>query len=149
MHCLMKSLKMSMIQRCGWSWRRFIFLMWYLGAQVITISLCESTRFGYISFKAACGLSAHVCGFAAKGMWNTLMQADPFNDNPGMAFVSLLIAMAGLALACVSCLGIRRLIIYPKMRPEQAEKCREEICEVENDMVSLSTGFLISQVIRF
>jgi len=44
---------------------------------------------------------------------------------------------------------IRNMFVYPKMREEQREECGEEIREVENDMVALSVGFMVSEVVRF
>jgi hypothetical protein len=125
------------------------FLAWYVGIQAVAIGMCESTTFGYTSFKAICGLGAHLSGFAAKGMFNSLMQSKPFNENVGMAIVSVLISAAVIVAVCLMSFAVRRLLVYPKMRESQAEKCKEEIIEVENDMISLSMGFIISQVLRF
>lgn len=125
------------------------FLVWYIGVQAIAISMCESKSCGRNSFKASCVLGAHLCGFAAKGMFNTLMQTKTFSDNCGVAIVSVIICIVSFFIICMTAYAVRRLVIYPKMRESQAEMCKEEIIEVENDMISLCVGFLISQVIRF
>lgn len=125
------------------------FFFWYIGVQVLSITLCESKTFGRISFKSSCVLGAHLSGFAAKEMYNTVMQAKPFRDEAGLAFVVVLIAIISLFIFTAVSYLVRNTFVYPKMRETQRELCGEEIREIENDMVSLCVGFLISAVLRF
>lgn len=125
------------------------FFFWYIGVQVVAIALCQSVTFGRLAFKSSCVLGAHLSGFAAKEVFNTIMQMETFKDNLGVSFVAIIIAIVALFFVTVVSFQVRNKLVYPKMREEQVDRCGEEIREVENDMVSLSVGFLLSAWVRF
>lgn len=125
------------------------FLLWYVGVQIYCISIKHSDRFGKLSFRSGCVLGAHLSGFAAKDLFNTIMQTETFRENAGMCFVSILINSAIMAVVILVAFLVRNYLVYPRMEEEKVESCGEQVREVENDMVSLSIGFCVSMFFRF
>jgi hypothetical protein len=102
----------------------------------------------HINSKAGCMLLAHVAGFAAINCFGILMRMEPFEINPGLAFLSLIIACTIVLLMVTAYRAIRHKFATGGTADDQ-NLLDEEAEEGGEDIMALLASFLVVQVFRY
>lgn len=93
-------------------------------------------------------LLAHFCGFAAIEAGGALQHMEWFASGPTTAFIAVVINQVSIGIL-FRLMDLFRMYTVTNETDERVVMLNEEIKEVENDIVSLASSFLMVQVFRF